>query len=95
MHPDDPIYVSQAPPSTALGAMDVVGFVFFALIVGLYLLLVVYLAFVMYGMSQVALLFIVLLGSFVCPILLPVLMLILLSCGVIREHVRTRIAVNG
>lgn len=88
---EETLYVPASPPSDDLTALQATGWVFLALLFALYLLLVVYLAFVMYGMSQIALLFIVLLGSFVCPIILPVLILILLGCGVIREHVRTRL----
>ena len=79
------------PPSAqaSLDGYDVAGWVFVSIVLGMYLVLVVYLSFSMYNMSQVALFFIVLIGSFAAPILVPTLFLLLMTCGIITERVRT------
>jgi len=57
-----------------------------------YLALVVHLCFTLYDMSQVALFVLALLGSFAFPVVLPAILLILLSTGVIREHTSISLA---
>lgn len=75
-----------------MDALEVSGWVFLAVAIAMYFLLVVYLGFVMYGMSQIAIFVVVILGSFCAPILVPIIFLVLLGCGVINERVRTVIA---
>jgi hypothetical protein len=75
-----------------MDAYTAVSFVFAALLIFLYLAFILYLAFVMYSLSRFGLFVLVLLGSFTFPIVLPIVMVILLGCGVISEQVRTVIA---
>ena len=72
-----------------MDAVSVSAWVLLALVLAMYLVLVVYLGFVMYGMSQIALFVVVMIGSFGAPILVPLIFLILLGCNVIHERVRT------
>jgi hypothetical protein len=57
-----------------------------------YLALVVYLTAVMARMRRWGLCLLVLIGSFILPGFMPILILILLSCGAIHEEVRIHIA---
>jgi hypothetical protein len=89
MHHHEQTAHPQPPTNSAPDALVVAGAVAVALLIGFYLLLIVYLAFVLYGMSQMALFVIAIIGSCFFPILVPVVLLILLSNGVITEQVRT------
>lgn len=61
---------------------------FAGIFVVLYLALVIYLAFVVYGMSHFALFVVVLLGSFAFPVIVPGVVVVLLGCGVITGNTR-------
>jgi hypothetical protein len=89
MQPNDPTVHTQPPASSAPDALTVAGGVVVALLIAFYALLIVYLAFVLYDMSQIALFFLAIIGSCFAPIIVPVVLIILLSRGVITESVRT------
>jgi len=72
-----------------MDAFEIVSYILLAILLFLYLGLLVYLAFVMYGMSRIALFFLVLIGGFLFPVIVPAIMLILLASGAINEEVRT------
>lgn len=88
----DPNYqnaVKPLIPSNELTTSSAIASVIMSLLFVGYLGLVVYLSFILYGMSQFALFFIVLIGSFAFPLVVPAVVLILLSCGAITENIRT------
>jgi hypothetical protein len=70
-------------------ALTVFAWILGAIILLLYAMLVVYLTFAMFTLNRLALFFVVLLGSFLCPFILPAIVLILLSTGTIVERVET------
>jgi hypothetical protein len=69
--------------------LTIIAWVLGAIIMLLYAMLVVYLAFAMFTLNRLALFFVVLIGSFICPFILPAIILILLSTGTIVERVDT------
>ena len=70
-------------------AVDIVADVLLAVVILLYLILVVYIAFALFALNHVALFLISLIGSFALPVVIPVIFLILLSSGVLEERVDT------
>ncbi len=66
-----------------------------AILVLLYLILVVYLAFAMFTLNQIALFIIVLIGSFLVPVIIPAVFLILLATDSIPENIDTRVVVKA
>ena len=89
MEPNHQHAVKPLIPSNELNTSTAVASIIMSVLIVAYLGLVVYLSFILYGMSQFALFFIVLIGSFAFPLVVPAVMLILLSCGAITENVRT------
>jgi hypothetical protein len=89
--------VFMLPPNHCTDTDDITtGFVLSWILLGvlgiMYLSLITYLTFVMFGMSRYALALVVLIGSFFAPILVPALFVILLACGAIHETIETVIA---
>ena len=80
---------SELDQDNSPDALTIVAWILGSIILLTYAMLIVYLAFAMFTLNRIALFFVVILGSFLCPFVLPAIILILLSTGTILERVDT------
>lgn len=77
--------------STTTNVLWIIMWVLVAILFAFYLGLVVWLGLAMYSRSRIGLCFVVIIGSFLCPVVVPAVVLMMLSLNVLQPIVQTKL----